>query len=105
VIKNVIFAVLQFTLFFVLFGIGSCNPHPKLRQTVASGADGTRIFVWDGVVLMLLLFLVIVLVQAIRKHVRSSTPWTVLAMAVATAIGFPLKFGLLTVQTVLINRQ
>jgi hypothetical protein len=99
-IKNVISAALQFMLFFVLFGIGSCNPHPKLQQTVASSADGTRIFVWDGVVLMLLLFLVIVLVQAKRKHVRSSTPWTALAMAVATAIGFALKFGLLTVQKV-----
>lgn len=104
-IKNVFFAILQFILFFTVFGIGSCNPHPKLQQTLAATPDGTRVFVWDGIVLMFLLFLVIVLIQAIRKHVRSSTPWTVLAIALATAAGFALKFGLLTVQTVLINRQ
>lgn len=96
-IKNVFAAVAQFFLFFVVFGIGSCSPHPKIEQTLATTPDGSRVFVWDGLLLMVLLFLLILVFELIRKRTRNSAPWTVTALVAAAGIGFILKFGLLTV--------
>lgn len=95
-IKNVFFALLQFVLFFLVFGAGSFFPPFHLEHVLGTTPDGTRIFIWDGVLLMLLLFVVILLIEALRKRVRSAAPWTVLALVLAGIAGYAAKFGLLT---------
>ena len=95
-VKNVFFALLQFFMFFLVFGAGSFFPPFHLEHVLGTTADGTRIFIWDGVVLMVLLFIAILLLEAVRKRIRRAAPWTVLAVILAGIAGYALKFGFLT---------
>lgn len=103
-IKNVFAAVAQFLLFFIVFGIGSCSPRPKIMQTLGTTPEGTRVFVWDGLILMLAIFVFILLLELFRKRIRESAPWTVTALVAAAGIGFILKFGLLTIANLPVYR-
>ena len=103
--KKAVLTVLQFVLFFLAFAVGSFSLHPKLQQTLSVTPNGTRVVVWDGIVLMALLFVVILVIEAARKRIRISAPWTALAALLATVAGLALKFGLLTVETAKVFRQ
>jgi hypothetical protein len=67
-----------------------------MEHVVGTTPDGTRIFIWDGVLLMILLFVVILLIEALRKRIRSAGPWTVLALVLAGIAGYAAKLGFLT---------
>ncbi len=56
-------------------------------------ANCSRAFEWDGVLLMLAFFALILLIEALRKRLRSAAPWTTLALALATILGLAMKFG------------
>ena len=56
----------------------------------------TRIFVADGLLLMFALYVVIMLVEALRKRLRSTAPWTTLAVILAAVLGLMMKFGFKT---------
>jgi hypothetical protein len=94
--KRVFFTLIQFALFFAVFFFGSFVPLFHIEQVVAVTPDGTRIFVWDGLVLMLLLCGLILLIEAMRKRIRVAGPWTALALVLATIAGFAAKLGFLT---------
>jgi len=94
--KNVLWTILQFLLFLLLFAAGSFVPVMHLQQVLSTTAEGTRIFYWDGIVLMTLLFLVILGIEAARKRLRTAAPWTALALALAAIAGLAMKFGFLT---------
>jgi hypothetical protein len=95
-VKNVFFALLQFVLFFAVFFAGSFFPPFHIEHVLGTTADGTRIFIWDGVVLMILLFIAILLLEAVRKRIRRAAPWTTLALVLAGTAGYALKLGFLT---------
>jgi hypothetical protein len=59
-------------------------------------ADGTRGFQWDGILLMLALLVLILLIEALRKRIRSAAPWTALALALAAIAGLLMKFGFMS---------
>jgi hypothetical protein len=59
-------------------------------------ANGTRGFQWDGVFLMLAILVVVLIVQALRKRIRSAAPWTALAFALAAILGLVMKFGFMS---------
>ena len=93
-IKKVIFTLLQFLLFLVAFFAGSILPvFQILPSRIMSFANGTRAFEWDGVLLMLALFVLIIMIEALRKRLRHAAPWTTLALALATILGLAMKFG------------
>ena len=94
--KNVIFTVLQLILFLLVFFIGSIFPPFHFEHILIATPGTTRIFVADGLLLALALYVLIVLVQVVRKCLRSSTPWTTLAFALAIVFGLMMKFGFLT---------
>ena len=94
--KNVLFALLKFVLFSVVFFAGSLFPPFHIEHVLSVTPDGTRIFVWDGVLLMTLLLVVILLIEALRKRVVTSGPWTATAFVLAGIAGYAAKFGLLT---------
>ncbi len=94
--KNVLFALLKFVLFLVVFAAGSFLPPFHIERVVGVTPDGTRIFVWDGVLLMTVLFAVILLIEALRKRVATSGPWTAAAFVFAGVAGYAAKFGFLT---------
>jgi len=45
---------------------------------------------------MFALYVLIVLVEAMRKRLRTSAPWTTLAVILAAVLGLMMKFGFLT---------
>lgn len=93
-IKKVIFSFLQLVLFLVVFFAGSILPvFQILPSHIMTFANGTRAFEWDGVYLMLAIFVLILLIEALRKRIRSAAPWTALALALAAILGLAMKFG------------
>ena len=92
--KQALAVVAQFLLFFVAFAAGSFFYHPfNLRTALAVPG---RSFVWDGVLLMLLLYALLMLVAVLRKRLRISLPWATLALLLAALAGWLLKFGFVT---------
>ena len=87
----------QFLLFLCVDATGSIFYHPFHIQTSLTGAAPEhRSFIWDGVVLMLLLYGAFLVVAAIRKRIGTSWPSSTLALALATLVGYLLKFGFIT---------
>jgi hypothetical protein len=95
-IKNVIFAILQFVLFLLVFAAGSFVPPLHIQQVIGVTADGTRIFIWDGLILSAVVFVVILLIEAARKRLPTAGSWTAGAFALAVIAGLALKLGFLT---------
>jgi len=96
--KNLFLVIAQFVLFFVAFAGGSFMAPFHLRQLLSANAEGTRAFVWDGVVLMAGVYVLILLIEAVRKRLSYTAPWTTLALALATVAGLALKFGFMTIE-------
>jgi hypothetical protein len=95
-IKNVIFTFLQFVLFSVAYVAGAIlPPFGLLPSHVSTWAGGTR-FEWDGVLMALALFIVILLIEALRKRLRTAAPWTALALALAAIVELFVKLGVTT---------
>jgi hypothetical protein len=94
--KNVLFAILKFLLFLIVFFAGSFFPPFHIYRVVGVTPDGTRIFIWDGFLLMTALFLVLLLIEALRKRLATSGQWTAAAFLLAGIAGYAAKFGFLT---------
>lgn len=94
--KNVLFALLKFVLFVIVFFAGSLFPPFHIEHVLSVTPDGTRIFIWDGLLLMTLLLVVILVIEALRKRVATSGLWTAGAFVLAGIAGYAEKFGLLT---------
>ncbi|MGH9596984.1 MAG: hypothetical protein ACRD3K_09325 [Edaphobacter sp.] len=94
--KKIIFTILQLILFLLVFFVGSILPPFHLEHTLITTPGFTRIFVADGLVLMLILYVVMLIVEALRKRLRTAAPWTTLAVILATVFGLMMKFGFLT---------
>ena len=94
--KKVILTILQFALFFIVFGVGSLFPPFHFEHVLIATPGVTRIFVADGLLLMFALYVLIVLVEVLRKRLRTSAPWTTLAVILAAVLGLMMKFGFLT---------
>jgi len=91
--KRFFAVLLQFLLFLVVFGAGSFAFHPFHLETTLAGS---RSFVWDGVLLMLLVYAVVLLLEVVRKRLRSGGSWTTLALLLAGLAGWAMKFGFVT---------
>ena len=94
--KKAVLTILQFFLFLIVFGIGSLFPPFHFEHVLIATPGLTRIFVADGLLLMLALYVLIILVEVMRKCLRTAAPWTTLAVILATVLGLMMKFGFLT---------
>lgn len=94
--KKVVVAVLQLLLFLIVFFVASVFPPFHFEHVLIATPGVTRIFIADGLLLTLALYIVIVVVQVVRRRVRISTPWTTLALVLAIVFGLMMKFGFLT---------
>jgi hypothetical protein len=94
--KNVIFTILKFGLFLFIFFVGSFFPPFHFEHILIATPGFTRIFIADGLLLMLGLYIVIVLIEVLRNRLHASVPWTTLALILATVLGLMMKFGFLT---------
>jgi type IV secretory pathway VirB2 component (pilin) len=94
--KKVILTIFQFVLFLIVFGAGSLFPPFHFERVLIVTPGFTRIFVADGLLLMFALYILIVLVEVMRKRLRTSAPWTTVAVIFAVVLGLMMKFGFLT---------
>jgi hypothetical protein len=94
--KKVIPTILKFFIFLIVFLIGSLFPPFHFEHVLIATPGLTRIFVADGLLLMFALYVLIILVEVIRKRLRTAAPWTTLAVILAAVLGLMMKFGFKT---------
>ena len=97
--KKVIVTILQLILFLLVFFVGSILPPFHLEHVLIATPGFTRIFIADGLLLMLVLYVFILLIEVFRKRLRTAAPWTTLAVVLSTMFGLMMKFGFLTRST------
>ena len=88
------FAILvQFAVFFVVFLGGSLADPFKLRWFVSHPTPvSTRWFVPDGLILMVILYVVAIAIEAVTKRLNAAS-LTSAAFALALIFGLLSKFG------------
>ena len=94
--KKAILTIFQFVLFLIVFAAGSFFPPFHFEHVLIVTPGFTRIFVADGLVLMVALYVLIVFVEVLRKRLRTAAPSTTLAVILAAVLGLMMKFGFLT---------
>ena len=97
--KKAITTILQLLLFLLVFGAFSLFPPFHIEHVLGATSAGTRIFIADGLLLALAVYLFIVLIEFLRKRLRASAPLTTIAFVVAVILGLLMKFGFLTRST------
>lgn len=96
--KNFFFLCLQFVIFLIVFAAGSLFPPFHMEHVLTATPSYTHIFVADGLVLMVALYVLIVVIEAVRKHLRTGLLWTTIALVLAAVLGLYMKFGFITHQ-------
>jgi hypothetical protein len=94
--KKAVLTIFQFFLFLIVFGAASLFPPFHFEHILIATPGVTRIFVADGLLLMFALYVLILLVEVMRKRLRIAAPWTTLAVVLAAVLGLMMKFGFLT---------
>jgi hypothetical protein len=94
--KKVVATILKFAVFLFVFLVGSLFPPFHFEHILIATPGVTRIFVADGIVLMFALYVVIILIEVMRKRLRTAAPWTTLAVILAAVLGLMMKFGFKT---------
>jgi hypothetical protein len=91
--KRALSGLLQFIFFFVVFAVGSLLPGAHVLPELSFPVNPGRIFVYDGLLLMLLAYIILALIAVLRKRLRHSLPISTTALALALILGLALKFG------------
>jgi hypothetical protein len=97
--KNVFLAFLQFVLFLVIFAAFSFFPLMNLQHVVGPTPDGTRVFIWDGLLVSVVVYVIILGFEAARRRVRSTGMWTTAAFVLAAVFGLAIKLGFKTISS------
>lgn len=95
--KRVLSIVFQFLLFLIVFGAGSFLPVFHLLPAVVWHLSPTRDFVVTGLILTAGIFVLVMVVHAVRRAQPSALLNSTIAFLLAVAVGMALKFGFLTV--------
>ncbi len=94
--KKALVTIVQLGLFLLVFLAGSLFAPFHLERVLIVTPGSTRVFVADGLLLMVALYVLIVLVEALTRRLRTAAPWTTAALVLAAIFGFMMKFGFLT---------
>jgi hypothetical protein len=94
--KNFISVFFQSLLFLLVFFAGSIFPPFHIQRVLIVTPTVTHLFVADGLLLMLSLYVVILCIQAMTKRLRGHALWTTVALVVAALAGLLMKFGYVT---------
>lgn len=97
--KNVFVAVLQFILFLLVFVVFSFRPLMNLQQVIGPTPDGTRVFIWDGLLLSTLLYVAMLGIEAARRRIAQAGVWTTAAFVLAIGAGLAIKLGFKTISS------
>ena len=95
--KKALLTFVQCVLFLLVFLAGSLANPFHLRWSVTHPTPfTTHFFVPDGLILATALYILILLVEAVRKRLTTSGLWTTAAFVLALIFGFLAKFGSVT---------
>ncbi len=94
--KKALWLVLQTVLLVVANAVGFFLQPFHLTRTLAAGAAQTRTFTWDGMVLMLVVFVIVVGIEAAAKRLRTAGALSTVALVLATCLALLMKFGFAT---------
>ncbi len=95
--KRVLSVVLQFILYIVVFGVGSLLPAFNILPTWSISTGPGRVFVYDGLLLTLLVYVLVLIIAAARKRIAIALPNATIALMLAIVLGLLMKFGLKSV--------
>jgi hypothetical protein len=95
--KSVLSIVLQFILYIVVFGVGSLLPAFNILPTWSISTGAGRVFVYDGLLLTLVVYVLILVIGAARRRIAIALPNATIALVLAVLIGLLMKFGLKSV--------
>lgn len=91
--KRVLSVILQFILFLLVFFVGSLLPAFNVLPQFSFGIGPGRVFVYDGMLLMFILYLLILVIAAARKRIHLAWPNSTIAVVLALILGLAMKFG------------
>ncbi len=92
--KRVLSVVLQFILYWLVFFVGSLLPGASILPTLSFGIGPGRVFVYDGLLLTLVAYVLVLLIAAARKRIKIALPNATIALVLALVVGLLMKFGL-----------
>ena len=94
--KQALLTVLQLVLLLVAYAAATFAI-PCHRETVSVHTGTvTRVFLWDGVITDVLLFLLFLTIAATRKRLRSALPLSLVALVLSFTVSYALKLGFVT---------
>ena len=93
--KKLLSTVLQFVMFLLVYAIFSLFPPLHIQRILIATPTYTRIFIMDGILVALALYIAIVLGETIMKR-RCQITWTTIAFILAAILGYVMKFGFIT---------
>jgi hypothetical protein len=94
--KRVLSLLLQLVLLLLVYAAGCVLPAFHVLPALQWNGAGGRVFVYDGLLMMLALYLLLLAVAALRRRLRSSgvtsTGAVLLALALLLVTRFPLAW-------------
>ena len=86
--ERVLLAALLPVAYLVTFAVGSVLHPIGVTRTLGSHGLTVRLYVWDGVLLMLALFLLTLAIEALGRRLWDLAPWTMGSLARAALLGY-----------------
>jgi hypothetical protein len=93
--KKLLSTVLQFVMFLLVYAIFSLFPPFHIQRILIATPTYSRIFIMDGILVTVALYIAIVLGETIMKR-RCQITWTTIAFILAAILGYVMKFGFIT---------
>ncbi len=95
-VKKILLTMLFTAVYLIAFAAGSfVHPLGVIRPLESQGLT-MRLYIWDGVLLMLALYGLTLGIEAIGKRLRDLAPWTTASLAFAALLGYLLRLGFVT---------
>lgn len=95
--KKILTIIVQFVFYLILDVIGSLFYQPfQIKTALAGSSAAPRTFIWDGLILAVLGYVLVIIIASLRKKLDSSAPWATLALVLAALAGYVLKLGFVT---------
>jgi len=91
--KRVLFVVLELVAFLAIFFVGSLLPELQVLPMWSVPVGTAKIFVLDGLVLMLAFYALLLLIAVARRRIALGWQNPTVAVVLALVLGLLAKFG------------
>jgi hypothetical protein len=91
--KRVLFVVLELVAFLAIFFVGSLLPEFQVLPMWSVPVGTGKIFVLDGLLLMLAFYVLLLLIAAARRRIALGWQNPTVALVLALVLGLLAKFG------------